>query len=164
MTRQLLSVEKFDGQTLEPAAGDGAIFRVLVAAGMPATAYDVETDFLRESRRFENVITNPPYSLAFEFVLKAKTVAASKIALLLPLSYLHGRERHEVIWTDNDFPLKAVYVFTRYPMLGEPLRQDGKYHTGMMVYGWFVWERMTEQREPVIRWIDNHEYVLRKGE
>ena len=30
--------------------------------------------------------------------------------------------------------------FTRYPMLGEKLREDGKYTTGMMVYV-VVWEK-----------------------
>ena len=51
--------------------------------------------------------------------------------------------------------------FCRYPMLGEKLREDGKYNTGMMVYAWYVWDK-EYSGEPVIRWIDNDGDVLRK--
>ncbi len=54
-----------------------------------------------------------------------------------------------------------MYVYTRYPMLGEPLREDGKYNTGMMVYAWFVFERDYEG-SAVIDWIDNNEDVVSK--
>ena len=155
MTEQLLERERFDGTILEPACGNGAMVRVLGKA----TSYDSETDFLKETRQFDNVITNPPYSLAFEFIQKAKEVAQKKIAFLLPLSYLHGQKRHETIWQDKDFPLSRIYVFTRYPMLGDPLRKDGKYRTGMMVYAWYVWVK-GDEGEPAIRWIDNNKYVL----
>ena len=54
-----------------------------------------------------------------------------------------------------------MYVFTRYPMLGESLRDDGKYNTGMMVYAWFVWEN-GYSGQPIVDWIDNNEDVLSK--
>lgn len=81
---------------------------------------------------------------------------------MLPLSYLHGKRRFDEIYSDKNFPLARVYVFTRYPMLGEVLREDGKYNTGMMVYAWFVWDKREAGREPVIRWLDNNDYVLSK--
>ena len=46
-------------------------------------------------------------------------------------------------------------------MLGEELREDGKYTTGMMVYAWFVWEK-NYSGEPTISWIDNNDDVLSK--
>ena len=46
-------------------------------------------------------------------------------------------------------------------MLGEKLRGDGKYNTGMMVYAWFVFERGYSD-QPLIDWIDNNEDVLSK--
>ena len=156
ITKQLLEVERFEGSTLEPACGNGAISNLL-----KCTAYDKETDFLKETRQFDNVLTNPPYSLAFEFVLKAKEVAKKKIAFLLPLSYLHGKKRFDYIYQDKKFPLARVYVFTRYPMLGDELRSDGKYRTGMMVYAWFIWDK-DYTGEPIIRWLDNNKFVLTK--
>lgn len=58
---------------------------------------------------------------------------------------------------------EAVYVFTRYPLLGEPLREDGKHNTGMMVYAWFKFNK-NYREEPIIRWLDNDSYILKKGE
>ena len=46
-------------------------------------------------------------------------------------------------------------------MLGDKLREDGKYKTGMMVYAWFVWENGYAGL-PMIDWIDNNDDVLSK--
>ena len=59
------------------------------------------------------------------------------------------------------YGLKKIYVFTRYPMLGEPLREDGKYNTGMMVYAWYIFEN-GYYNNPIIDWIDNNDDVLSK--
>ena len=46
-------------------------------------------------------------------------------------------------------------------MLGDELREDGKYRTGMMVYAWYVWENGYGGL-PTIDWIDNNDDVLSK--
>ena len=91
LTRKFLEVEDFDKSlsVCEPACGGGAITRVLKEhwEDDKVTAYDKETNFLWEMGEYEYVITNPPFSIAFEFIQRAKLVAKSKFALLLPLSY-----------------------------------------------------------------------------
>lgn len=162
LTEQLLDAEDFNNcaSTLEPAYGRGAIVRVLERRGFDrVTSYDLERDFLREERTFHQIITNPPFSQALAFILKAKLQCTHRFAFLLPLSYLHGKERLDQVYGDRSFPLARVHIFCRYPMLGDPLREDGRYRTGMMVYAWFVWER-SWAGAPEIRWIDNHRYVL----
>ena len=81
---------------------------------------------------------------------------------MLPLSYLHGKKRYDTIYSDTSYLLSRIYVFTRYPMLGEKLRTDGKYKTGMMVYAWFVWDKKSNNQKPEINWIDNNGFVLTK--
>lgn len=162
LTEQLLEVEKLEGGILEPARGNGAISKVLKKYGKDCVEYDKEIDFLKERRECDTIITNPPYSIVFQFILKAKEVAQKKIIFLLPLAYLHGKKRFDYIWQDKDFPLARVYIFTRYPMLGEKLRKNGKYNTGMMVYAWYVWEKKW-RGEPIIKWLDNNEYVIKKS-
>jgi hypothetical protein len=160
--RKLLENHTFTKQVLEPACGDGAIVKVLEEYGYKVTSYDKETNFLLETRKFHNVITNPPFSLAYEFINKCAEVCTDEFALLLPLSYLHGKKRYDAFYANNKIGLRCVYVLTRYPLLGEQLREDGKYNTGMMVYAWFVFSKNWFNREPIIRWIDNDEDVLRK--
>jgi len=111
---------------------------------------------------FTEELFHQPFSLAYEFIIKAKEIITEKFALLLPLSYLHGEQRYNNIYKDKTVPLTKIYVFTRYPMLVEPLREDGKYHTGMMVYAWFVWEKNKNIYNPEIYWISNQKYVLSK--
>lgn len=166
ITRHLLNREIFDTDStfLEPACGNGAITKVLHEhfSKDAITSYDLEKDFFTETLAYDYIITNPPFSIANDFMVKAKTIAKKKIMFLLPLSYLHGKKRYDTIFSDKTFGLKTVYVFTRYPMLGEPLRDDGKYHTGMMVYAWYVFEK-GYSANPNIDWIDNNGDVL-KGE
>ena len=163
ITRHLLNVEDFDYNLTicEPACGDGAIVKVLKEKTNNVIAYDIEKNFLSETKQYDYIITNPPFSIAYEFIVKAKQVAKKKFAFLLPLSYLHGKKRYDDIYSDKDYPLKKVYVFTRYPMLGEKLREDGKYNTGMMVYAWFIFDK--EYKGPsMLNWIDNNSDVLSK--
>lgn len=163
ITRKFLNVEDFDYSLTicEPACGAGAIVKVLKENTDNIIAYDIEKNFLSETNQYDYIITNPPFSIAYDFILKAKLVAKKKFAFLLPLSYLHGKKRYDNIYCDKEYPLKKVYVFTRYPMLGENLREDGKYNTGMMVYAWFVFERGYEGPS-MINWIDNNEDVISK--
>ena len=165
ITSHLLEVEDFNKSltVCEPACGDGAIVKILEKKWDNVVAYDIEKNFLWETENYDYIITNPPFSLAYEFVQKAKQIATEKFAFLLPLSYLHGKKRYDNIYMDKQYGLKKVYVFTRYPMLGESLREDGKYNTGMMVYAWYIFENHYSGL-PVIDWIDNNEDVLSKKE
>lgn len=168
MTGHLLCRERFDvhRSMCEPACGHGAIVKVLrQRKWRGVVAYDIQrgTDFLQETRKFDYIVTNPPYALALEFMLKAKQVATKKFAFLMPLNYLHGQRRFEQVYSDRAYGLKKVWVFTRYPRLGEPLRSDGKYGTGLMVYAWYVFENGYAGK-PEIDWIDNSADVLNKND
>ena len=165
LTRKFLDREYFDKSlsVCEPACGKGAITKVLKEYWDDnlITSYDQEVNFLWDTGHYDYVVTNPPFSIALQFINKAKRQVKSKFAFLLPLSYLHGKERYDEVYSDKEYGLKKVYVFTRYPMLGDKLREDGKYKTGMMVYAWFVWEKGYSD-EPTISWIDNNDDVLSK--
>jgi hypothetical protein len=152
-------------EVLEPCCGEHDISKVLEKRGYSVTARDISMvdgyDFLLEKHRFQFILTNPPYSLAFEFIQQCKKVAEGGFALLLPITYLQGKQRFDHVWTDTEYPLEKVFVFTRYPMLGPDPRPDGKYPTGMACYGWFVWN--SQHRGPAtIDWLDNDKFVLRK--
>lgn len=164
ITRRLLEVEKFSGRILEPACGAGAITAILKEAGYEdITAYDLlldGKDFLTETRKFDAIITNPPFSLAKEFILKACEVA-TRFAFLLPLNYLQGQARYNEIWSASEI-LEKVYIFTRYPLLSAHIRPDGKYETAMMAYAWYIFDTR-HKGAPTIYWLDSSEDVARKG-
>ena len=169
MTNQLLENEPFVilKTIADPASGEGAITTVLNKQFKNVFSGDLHFtgfDFLKQKMdNVDYIITNPPFSKADEFIMRCKEIAKDKFALLLPLNYLHGQARYNKKIFSG---LHTVYVFTRYPMLTDQIRADGKYKTGMMVYAWYVWynyEMYDSKRDPVIKWIDNDKYVLRLG-
>jgi hypothetical protein len=149
----------------DPCAGNGAIIKVLQEEGFQnIISHDIMTDgvdFLQDNTQVDYIFSNPPYSLANEFILHAKEVC-HKFAFLLPLTYLQGSYRYNHIWGDQKFSLESVWVFNRFPMLGVSLREDGLFPTGMQAMAWFLWER-TYSSEPTIHWLDIDKYILRKG-
>lgn len=162
-TEQLLEIENFDFNktVLEPAKGNGAISNYIAKSFKNVLSYDLSEgkDFLEETNPVDYIITNPPFCLSVEFILKAKEIAKEKFAMLLPLVYLHGNERYYKDVFKGIFPLKKVCVFIRYIMLTNDIREDGKYNTGMQVYAWFIWDK-NHKGKPHIEWIDNNKWVL----
>jgi len=163
ITEHLLQREYFNTNlnVCEPACGSGAIVKVLENKWpkQNITSYDIDKNFLNDYQQYDYIITNPPFSIALDFIQQAKKLAKIKFAFLLPLSYLHGKKRHDEIYMDKSYGLEKVYVFTRYPMLGDPLRSDGKYKTGMMVYAWYIFSN-GYSKLPSIDWIDNNKDVI----
>jgi len=151
---------------LEPARGKGAIANVLASwyGWDKIETYDIAddgTDFLEETRTFPEIITNPPFSLSLEFILKCKKVATSRFSLLMPIDYLHGIERYRRVFSVKDeFRLAWIHVFTRRAMMSDEIREDGRYETGMITWAWYTWLRFGTE-DPRIQWIDNDAYVLR---
>jgi hypothetical protein len=152
-TWALLENEEFGTTVWEPACGDGAISRVLRAAGyrvissdLVGRGYGQVEDFLTSRRRVESIVTNPPYKLAEEFVRLALRLSTHKVAMLVRLSFLESQGRYDLF---QETPLKAVYVFSRRVSLyrGGISKKQG----GVVAYAWCVWQHGF-RGEPRLRW------------
>lgn len=157
-TEALLTREDFSGNIFEPAAGELHITNVLTDHGFDVYSSDLIDrgvdiplcDFLQyDGRQFDNVITNPPFKLALEFILKAKTVAKNKIAMFAKTALLESEERR-LMFEDAGFPLATMYQFSKRVSLyknGVKMK-----NSGMIAFAWFVWDK-DHIGEPRIRWI-----------
>lgn len=165
MVWQLLEKEKFhkDDQILEPCSGEGTIVTALYQQGCTnITNYDIKEgfNFFEDKKYYSQIITNPPYRQADQFVAKAKEIYTYKIAMLLRLNYLSGYQRYEAgIFNE----LSTIYTFTRMSDLRAPIRKDGKYPSAGIVYAWLIWEKGYNGPK-IHRWINNQKYILKKGE
>lgn len=159
VTELLLKSENFSSMVWEPACGAGDISLVLSANGFQVYSTDLNADkygfgeklnflSIRNNKRIDNIITNPPFSLATEFILKSKELAQSKIALFLRTNFLEGEKRYKM-FKDKVFPLKCIYQFTKRVAFGG-------YYSGMLSFAWFVWDK-SWIGEPTIRWFDPSE-------
>lgn len=148
-TLKLLDFEDFKGDILEPCCGEGHISEVLKSRGHTVHSNDIinrgygETykDFLNDDfEKVDNIITNPPYKYAKEFIEKALETSNNKVAMFCKIQLLEGVSRYELF---KNSPLKTVYVFTKRqnPLRnGNPVDENGKKWASTMCFAWFVFE------------------------
>jgi len=144
-TFALMDNEIFRGDVWECACGDGAMSKVLEISNKNIRSSDlfdrgygeIGKDFTKATKSAENIITNPPYNCAEEFVASGLKVAKRKFALLLRLAFLEGANRANTIFSKS--PPSRVWVFseriTFYPSGVEPKG------SGTTAYAWFVWDK-----------------------
>lgn len=164
-------------EILEPCVGNGNIANALrdfykhrlnitgidiVDRGYPNT---IVQDFLtwETDRKFDCIITNPPFSLAKEFVEKSMDLLNEgsieedgypngQLIMFLKIQFLEGEKRKELF---DKYPPKYIYVFRNRMATwnsGQPLDPNGKRWATTMCHAWFVWEKGS-RTEPIVRWL-----------
>lgn len=157
---QLLELETFQNNIWECACGEGHISRVLENFGHNVKSTDLidrgygdSHDFLQTNSSYDgDIITNPPFSKANEFLLKAMDIMfnESKLAMLLRIQFLEGVARRKIFKT---YPPKIIYVASRNIRCAK--NGDFENATGnASTYCWFVWEKGFKG-EPTVRWFND---------
>lgn len=157
----LLDLERFDKCIWEPACGEGYIAKVLKDHNHIVRCTDLidrgfgegHVDFLKCTKPWNgDIITNPPYKYAKEFVEKALALIPnhSKVAMFLKIQFLEGKARKKLF---EKYPPKCVYVSSsRLKCARNGVFRKGN-DNNAMCYAWFVWEKGFNG-EPVIRWFN----------
>lgn len=146
VVEELLKKENFNGNIWECACGHGAISEVLIKNGYEVHSSDLidrgygsQLDFLKPNLIMrDNIITNPPYKYALDFLLQAKKHSNRKIAMLLPTTWVESQGRYDM-FQDKEFRLKIIYQFSKRISLykgGIKTKNNGK-----TAYAWFVWDK-----------------------
>ncbi len=160
---ELLKREVFNGNIWECACGEGDISEVFKNKGYEVKSTDLiyrnygsgvvnflDDGMFSDLKEQDNIVTNPPFNLALEFVLQSKKLAKNKVAMFLKTVFLESDKRFDM-FQDKDFPLKTVYQFSKRVSLykgGVKMK-----NSGMVAYAWFVWERGYIGK-PSIEWIN----------
>lgn len=156
----LLEVEPDLDNIWECACGEGHLAKVFDKAGKLKRATDLidrgygnVEDFLFNKELYNNgdIVTNPPYKYAKEFVEKALELIEEgrKVCMFLKLTFLEGKARKELF---KKYPPKVVYVCSGRI----PCAKNGdfdKYPSSAVAYAWFVWEK-GYKGDTVIKWIN----------
>lgn len=124
---QLCKALNWEGRVWDPACGYGTIPQVFLAAGHIVTATDLVDrgyglsgqNFLAYKReliaRTENIVCNPPFKLAIEFLRQAKRFTTKRVAFLLPLKWLASDTRLQLFKTEWK-PAKIFVLSNRLSM------------------------------------------------
>jgi hypothetical protein len=143
---------------LEPACGVGHMAKVLHEYFGEVQSSDVHDygygdvrDYLKHPSEInccDWVITNPPFRLAEEFVLKSLGVAREGVAILARTVFLESVGRYERIFIGKPPSIFAQFT-ERVPMVKGRLDKSASTATG---YCWLVWEKRLVS-EPQLVWI-----------
>ena len=149
----LLRIEPLPKVIWEPCAGGGTIVAVLEAHRHHVIANDIASDgtnFLlrREAPAdVEAIVTNPPFSLAADFVCRG---LVSKVVILERIQFLESEARADLFDAGK---LVRILVFrNRVPRMHRTDWQ-GKRASPAMTLAWFVFDRNHDDSQPTLNWI-----------
>ena len=158
----LLEQEEFHHTIWECACGEGHLAKVLEAHGHEVISTDLvyrgygdpePLDFLEETiEGFDgDIITNPPYKYALEFVQRAldSIKPGRKVAMFLILQFLEGKSRKNFFQIT---PPRRVYVSSSRLKCAK----NGEFESissSAVAYAWFVWKK-GYTGETVVKWIN----------
>ena len=147
----LLDIEQFSQRVWEPACGAGHLSEVLKHNGHTVFSTDLidrgygaaGVDFLAikemESGFDGDIITNPPYKYAKEFVEQALKFVQDghKVAMFLKLTFAEGKSRKRLFETQ---PPKTVYISSSRLICAK----NGDFcsvSSSAVAYAWWIWQK-----------------------
>ena len=142
----LLEQEQFSHRVWEPACGEGHLSKVLAKHEYQVASSDLVdrgygtggVDFLKCSHVWDgDIITNPPYKYAKEFVEKSLELVPTghRVAMFLKLTFLEGQGRRELF---KNSPPQVVYVSSARMNCGKNGIFTG---TSAVAYCWMIWQK-----------------------
>ena len=149
---ELLKRETFSPNIIEPSCGELNITKVLENHGHQVKNFDlidrlkdgsiIEQDFLAVEPYYpqSDIITNPPYDKATEFVYQSLKAIdeGQKVAMLLKLTFLETKKRKALFLK---YPAKKIYVFSYRIDCPKNNLQQNKVGSSAVCYAWYVWEK-----------------------
>ena len=156
----LLEVEPDLNNIWECACGEGHLAKVFDSVGKLGKATDLINrgygdveDFLHNSEPYPNgdIVTNPPYKYAQQFVEHALNIVdkGRYVCMFLKVLFLEGKARKELF---NKFPPKVIYVSSS--RINCARNGDfATYTSSAIAYAWFVWQKGFSG-ETVVKWIN----------
>ena len=156
----LCSVEKFNGDIWECACGNCILSNRLQYHGYNVISTDIVDrgcgtpgiNFLYQHKTLApNIITNPPYKFATEFVCKAMELLPQegKLALFLKLQFLEGKQRKQLF---EQYPPRVVYVSSSRINCA----RNGNFNTeesSAVAYAWFLWDK-NYSGNTIVKWVN----------
>lgn len=148
----------------EPSCGMGHLSKVLENHGHDVMSTDLiyrgygqgGIDFLADfvidrDKLFKgDILTNPPFKLAEEFVETgmSRLQDGNRLFLFLKIQFLEGQKRKKLF---KKYPLKFVYCHSSRQLCCKDAEFE-KYTATTQFYAWYVWEKGFTG-DAVIRWI-----------
>ena len=136
ITKLLLNNEKFEGNILEPCCGNGAISEILKKEGYKVISSDLNEygygeikDVFDIKEEYDNIITNPPFSIKLAIPIQRYLFSKTKKKLVL-LWFL--KNVGQMLEGKSIEGLKYVYIIGKVNWIETKLGWK---------FAWYVWEK-----------------------
>lgn len=159
----LLEVEKFNDPVYEVACGEGHLSKRLKKYGYNVISTDLinrgygqgGVDFLKQTEQINgDIITNPPYRYACEFIYKALELIpkGNKIAMFLKIQFLESKKRRKLF---DKYPPKIIYISSSRLLCAKngDFEKAKEIGGSAVAYAWFIWVK-GYQGDTIIKWIN----------
>lgn len=130
----------------DPCCGGGTIPKRLHELGFNTTASDIVDrgygdihDFFADGRERQNIVCNPLYKIAEQFLLHAIKITDEKVAAIVNLKFLASQGRRDRLFLKH--PPAHVLICSRRPSMppgGLGIKATG----GTADYCWIVWDKI----------------------
>ena len=152
---------KLSSTVLEPACGEGHLSKRLEECGYKVKSSDIINRGYGEVKDFfdikewnGDIVTNPPYKIAREFVEHALDIVpnGSQIVMFLKLTFLESKKRKALF---KKYPPKMLLVSSSRLQCAK----NGDFTTyskgvgTAIAYAWYIWEKGNEGKT-VIDWVN----------
>lgn len=159
----LCNEETFEGKIWECSCGEGHLSKRLIEKGYKVYSSDLidrgygksNIDFLKIDKKIDcNIITNPPYKYAVEFIYKALDTIpdGKKIAMFLKLQFMESKIRKKLF---IEYPPKVIYVSSGRILCAkngefQKMKDGGG---SAVAYAWYVWEK-GHTGNTIVKWVN----------
>ena len=169
-TEWLLKLENIHDVVIDNSVGEGDLMFPIIKSGRKVIGFDIVNRFSQHPGfefRNENwldfnpdkllnadIIFNPPYKLAQEFVEHSINLVEEgrKVCAFLKLQFLETKKRKELF---EKYPPKIVYVSSSRILCAKNADFKGMKEGGgsAVAYAWYVWEK-GYKGETLIKWFN----------
>lgn len=161
--KMLFEMHNFNKFIWEPACGEGHLSKMMSSLGKIVYSTDLinrnygktGVNFLEQNTIFDgDIITNPPYKFAKEFIFKALELIpeGNQVAMFLKVQFMEGKGR-KLLFTET--PAKTIYISSSRINCAKNGNFEGIRNSGgsAVAYAWYVWEKGFKG-ETVLKWFN----------
>ena len=165
------NIDLFNKAILEPACGKGHIAEILIEEFknknishlvLPIDLVDRGYDRQLATQNFflyefaedadYNIVTNPPYARAKEFIEHSLDIVKpdNYVCMILKITFLEGKGRYEMF--KNNPPYKVLIFSNRVNCSKQGDFEKDSEYGGAVGYAWYIWKKGYKGK-PEIDWI-----------
>lgn len=148
------NIDLFNKAILEPACGKGHIADILCKESQNIVAFDIiDRDYKHQKDTIDfltyknaegadyNIITNPPYKFAKEFIEHSLDIVkpGSYVCMLLKITFLEGKTRYDMF--KNNPPYKVLIFSNRINCSKQGDFEKDSEYGGAVGYAWYIWKK-----------------------